>query len=61
MINVGSNILFIVDNDQINPLSMTQTMSKKKSILRKDSFLGGSCLGATWKSEKKKSVLFKTS
>jgi hypothetical protein len=33
-------------------------LSKKKSILKKDSLLDGSMLG--WKNEKKKSVLFKT-
>lgn len=33
-------------------------LSRKKSILRKESLLDGSMLG--WKLEKKKSVLFKT-
>ena len=40
------------------PEIITKKLSKKKSILRKDSLLDGSLLG--WKTEKKKSVLFKT-
>jgi hypothetical protein len=44
------------------PEIITKNLSKKKSILRKDSILGGSLAGSMlgWTTEKKKSVLFKT-
>ena len=49
---------FILENMEEIPEIITKKLSKKKSILRKDSLLDGSLLG--WKTEKKKSVLFKT-
>jgi hypothetical protein len=45
------------------PEMITKKLSKKKSILKKDSLVDSSMLGSMlgWKNEKKKSVLFKTS
>lgn len=51
-------IFLILENLEEIPEIITKKLSKKKSILRKDSLLDGSLLG--WKMEKKKSVLFKT-
>jgi hypothetical protein len=53
---------FILEHMEEIPEIITKNLSNKKSILRKDSLLGGSLAGSMlgWTTEKKKSVLFKT-